>query len=167
MRRGAGETAAASDILTLCIKLDILVTFMKLSVRQKNEKLAEEKPVILQRLAHEDELAARKAARKRRGKKPGPKGKAGRPKKRLGDAGKTGRKPIGLYPHVSRSKLAVKMGMHIATVSHILSGRRRIFVSDSERMAEAIGVSVERFTQDVTAARRKWLEGQRVKVYGI
>jgi plasmid maintenance system antidote protein VapI len=59
----------------------------------------------------------------------------------------------GLYPSVSRTKLAGVMGKHVSTITHWLVGRTRPGLEAALLMADYIGVSVEQLNRDLQQAQ--------------
>lgn len=59
----------------------------------------------------------------------------------------------GLYPHVSRTKLARALGMDVSTVSGYLAGRTPLRLRDALRVAELVGVGVEELNEALGKAQ--------------
>lgn len=64
-------------------------------------------------------------------------------------ANRVGKLPEGLYPRVSRKKLALALGLHISTVSGILMGKTKVKVALAIRIAALVGVTVEKLSEDL------------------
>jgi len=80
----------------------------------------------------------------------------GPPKTRDGQwGGGAGMKSAGLYPEVSRTKLARNLGMSVSTVSCVLSGRQKPTLELAWKMAEAIGVTVDRLARELEGKQRE------------
>lgn len=62
---------------------------------------------------------------------------------------RSGAEVTGIYPHVSRTKLAEAMGKHISTVSKYLNGGRKMSLGVAVELAGLIGVGVEELEREV------------------
>ena len=67
-----------------------------------------------------------------------------------------GRPCKGVYPEVSRAKLASALGVHISHASGMLSGRTKVSVSVALRMAELIGVSVQELSDTLAREQKRY-----------
>lgn len=77
-------------------------------------------------------------------------------------AHRQGRASTGLYPEISRGKLAELTGRHISTITGYLKGRTRMPLSTATIVATAIGVSVAQLNQDLQHQQQSFA-GQRKK----
>jgi transcriptional regulator with XRE-family HTH domain len=64
----------------------------------------------------------------------------------------------GLYPQVSRTKLAKALGMDTSTVSGYLAGRTPLRLRDALRVAELVGVGVEELNEALGKAQVEYAE---------
>jgi transcriptional regulator with XRE-family HTH domain len=67
-----------------------------------------------------------------------------------------GRPATGMYPMVSRAKLADLTGKDISTISQILRGRNRPKLEDAILIAKVVGVAPEGLLRDWQEQRRKF-----------
>jgi hypothetical protein len=58
-------------------------------------------------------------------------------------ANRVGRRISGLFPEISRTKLAAEMGMCVSAVTGYLQGRRKPGLLEAVKMADLIGVTVQ------------------------
>ncbi len=62
----------------------------------------------------------------------------------------------GIYPDVSRTKLAQELGVHTATVSNYLGGRRKMPLGQAQEAARAMGVGLDEFVSALIEVRQGW-----------
>ena len=74
---------------------------------------------------------------------------------------RSGREPIGLYPEMSRTKLAAITGKHITTITGILRGRTRCTLSLAMVIAQAVGLPVWVLNRDLERVQREFAEERR------
>jgi len=80
-------------------------------------------------------------------------------------ANRLGRKPLGLWPHVSRKLLAEAVGTASETVVRVLNGSVDPTLALAQRMAGALGMTMERFTAGLDGVRRaRGVKGGRRQV---
>lgn len=80
-------------------------------------------------------------------------------------ANRIGRKPLGLYPHVSRKLLAAAVGTAAETVVRVLNGSVDPTLALAGQLAKALGIGMERLMEDLAAVRReRGVKGGRVQV---
>ena len=80
-------------------------------------------------------------------------------------ANRLGRKPLGLWPHVSRKLLAEAVGTASETVVRVLNGSVDPTLALAQRMAAALGMTMERFTAGLDGVRRaRGVKGGRRQV---
>ena len=80
-------------------------------------------------------------------------------------ANRLGRKPLGLWPHVSRKLLAQAVGTASETVVRVLNGSVDPTLALAQRMARALGMTMERFTAGLESVRRtRGVKGGRRQV---
>lgn len=77
---------------------------------------------------------------------------------------RVGAPAVGLYPEVSRTKLAREMGKHVATVASYLIGRVRPSLDTALILARLIGIEVERLNKDLQEVQGKYKAGRGVRV---
>ena len=68
-------------------------------------------------------------------------------------ANRAGRDSEGLYPEVSRTKLAELTNRHISTITGYLKGRTRMPLATATIVAKAIGVSIDQLNEDLKKAQ--------------
>ena len=73
-----------------------------------------------------------------------------------------GRTARGLYPKVSRTKLAQALGLAVSTVGGYLRGRTRTPLDAATVMAREIGVPIDRLSRQLTAVQRAYKVEQRI-----
>ena len=66
----------------------------------------------------------------------------------------------GLWPHVSRTKLAHIVGKDVATISRYLNGSRQMPLEVAVPFAEIVGVTGEELLKELSRARKKWAKGR-------
>jgi DNA-binding XRE family transcriptional regulator len=76
------------------------------------------------------------------------------------EGGQNGRQASGMYPQVSRTKLAEVTGKDITTISQIMRGRNRPKFDTALKIAHVVGVSPEEFCRHWQRQREKFLERQ-------
>lgn len=80
-------------------------------------------------------------------------------------ANRVGRRTIGIYPRVSRTKLAAELGKKTATVSRYFLGLKPMPLSVAVRVATMIGVSVGELNVELErVARRRRRAGRNKQV---
>lgn len=78
-------------------------------------------------------------------------------------ANRVGRAATGLYPDVSRTKIAEATGWHISTVAGILQGRVRAQLDWAVIMAKIVGVTPEQLNKDLKAQQERYKERKSAK----
>jgi transcriptional regulator with XRE-family HTH domain len=73
-----------------------------------------------------------------------------------------GRTARGLYPKVSRTKLAQALGLAVSTVGGYLRGRTRTPLDAATIIAREIGVPIDRLSRQLTAVQRAYKVEQRI-----
>lgn len=63
---------------------------------------------------------------------------------------------FGLYPEVSRTRLAELLKKDLSTVTYILSGRHACKLSDASEISRLLGVKVEVLIGDLKEQRERW-----------
>jgi DNA-binding XRE family transcriptional regulator len=81
------------------------------------------------------------------------------------DGSQNGRQASGMYPQVSRTKLAEVTGRDVTTISQIMRGRIRPKFEVALAMARAVGVEPEQFEADWQRQRVKF-EREEAGKYG-
>lgn len=76
---------------------------------------------------------------------------------------RSGRNSTGLYPNLSRTKLAEATGLHPSTIVGLLRGRRKIPLNLALKIAAEVGVSVERLNADWEEQQRKYKAAEETK----
>jgi transcriptional regulator with XRE-family HTH domain len=66
---------------------------------------------------------------------------------------RAGREPAGLYPEISRTKLARACGSDCPTMVRVLNGSRRPSLELAAAVAKVVGVTVERLMEDLAGVR--------------
>lgn len=79
---------------------------------------------------------------------------------------RVGRMAIGLYPEISRTKLARMIGCSTSKVSYILTGRFKCGLEMAMVLSKAAGVTVERLTEELKEQQERWAEKELVKRNG-
>ncbi len=75
-----------------------------------------------------------------------------------------GRKSTGLYPHISRTKLAELTGYHITTITGMLKGRTRVTLDLAVLMAREIGVTVEQLSRELARKQEEYQKREKGRV---
>jgi DNA-binding XRE family transcriptional regulator len=78
-----------------------------------------------------------------------------------GDGAQNGRQASGMYPQVSRTKLARVTGKDITTISQILRGRHKPPFDTALKIAGAVGVSPEELCRDWERQNEKFRAARR------
>ena len=73
------------------------------------------------------------------------------------DGERVGRPITGLYPEVSRHKLAAVTKLSVSTISGYLSGKKRCPAEVGAILAKGLGITMDQLYADLKAPQKEWL----------